>query len=85
MSKYMIHTAVELKIPVINGIIVVSSLEQAEARAVGQFNRGYAFADAALNMMQLTRTINRKDWPEQICKIQIEKKNLKVALAETTG
>jgi len=36
--------------PVINGIIVVNSLEQAEERVIGSFDRGAEFAKAAIEM-----------------------------------
>jgi len=40
----------ELEIPIINGIIVANTLEDARARTVGAINRGREFAQAALEM-----------------------------------
>jgi len=45
--------ATDLQVPVINGIITVSSLEQAEARVTGDYKRGVDYARAALEMAQL--------------------------------
>ena len=46
-------------VPVINGVIVVNSLAQAKARSVGKINRGAEFAQAALEMAALRRTLSR--------------------------
>lgn len=40
----------ELEVPVINGIIVANSEEEAQARTIGSINRGKEFAQAALEM-----------------------------------
>lgn len=42
--------AVDSRIPVINGIVVVNTLEQAEARCFGKVNRGREFGLAAVEM-----------------------------------
>ena len=43
------------KVPVINGILVVNTIEQAQARVDGAINRGKEFALAALEMAQLNK------------------------------
>jgi len=43
---------IELQTPIINGILVVENLSQAEARAGDTINRGKEFAHAALEMAQ---------------------------------
>lgn len=47
------------RVPVINGVIVVNSLAQAEARCRGKINRGAEFAAAALEMAALKRKVSR--------------------------
>lgn len=42
--------AIENEVPVINGIVVVNTPEQAEARTTGKLNRGREFGLAALEM-----------------------------------
>lgn len=44
--------SIRQKIPVINGILVVNTTEQAQERASGTINRGKEFAQAALEMAQ---------------------------------
>jgi len=44
--------AIEVNIPIINGILVVNTQQQAEARAGDQINRGKEFAQAALEMAE---------------------------------
>ncbi len=46
--------SIQQKVPVINGILVVENLAQAEARAGETINRGKEFAQAALEMAQFT-------------------------------
>ena len=46
-------TALNLRVPVINGIIVAESREQAVERAAGGMDRGREFAEAALTMADL--------------------------------
>ncbi len=46
--------ALSEQIPVINGIIVANTREQAEARTIGSIRRGVEFAEAALEMAHLT-------------------------------
>lgn len=40
----------ELEVPVINGIIVANTVEEAQERTIGTINRGKEFAEAALEM-----------------------------------
>ena len=47
--------SVRTGIPVLNGILVVENLAQAEARAGEQINRGKEFAQAALEMALFTK------------------------------
>lgn len=53
----LLRISVDEKVPVINGILVVNDLAQAEARAGGTINRGQEFAQAALEM-----ALFRKKW-----------------------
>lgn len=46
----MQRIGLETEVPVINGIVVVNTPEQAEARAIGTLNRGREFGLAALEM-----------------------------------
>ena len=47
--------SIRQKVPVINGILVVNTIEQAQARVDGTINRGKEFALAALEMAQLKK------------------------------
>lgn len=49
------HLSIQSGLPIINGIIVVNSLEQAEARAGTTINRGKEFAIAALEMAAFSK------------------------------
>lgn len=54
----VMHTiSLQFNLPVINGIVVVNSEEQAEARCLGSLNRGGEFAQAALEMARI-----REQW-----------------------
>ncbi len=46
--------ALAAQLPVINGIIVAETREQAEARTIGSIRRGVEFGEAALEMAWLT-------------------------------
>ena len=59
VSHALQAVALETRVPVINGVIVVDSLAQAKARCVGKINRGAEFAAAALEMATLRRTFSR--------------------------
>ena len=53
---------IEHRLPVINGILVVNTLEQAQARTGTAINRGDEFAKAAIEMALLTeRWISQKN------------------------
>lgn len=47
----------EFEVPVINGIITVNTVQQAEDRITGEMQRGAEFAHAALEMAQLNQTL----------------------------
>ncbi|MGC6423726.1 MAG: 6,7-dimethyl-8-ribityllumazine synthase [Lentimonas sp.] len=51
----LLDLSIARKVPVINGILVVNNLAQAEARAGEEINRGKEFARAALEMAQFTK------------------------------
>jgi 6,7-dimethyl-8-ribityllumazine synthase len=51
----LLDVSISQKIPVINGILVVNTLAQAQARAGASINRGKEFAQAALEMAQFTK------------------------------
>lgn len=59
VSHALQRVALETRVPVINGVIVVNSLAQAEARCVGKINRGAEFAAATLEMAALKRKLSR--------------------------
>lgn len=59
VSHALQRVAIETRVPVINGVIVVHSLAQAQARTVGKINRGAEFAAAALEMAALKRSLSR--------------------------
>lgn len=49
------RVALDLGVPVINGVVVAETQEQAEERCLGKINRGGEFARAALEMADLKR------------------------------
>lgn len=49
------NLSIEAGLPIINGIIVVDNLEQAQARAGSTINRGKEFAESALTMAAYTK------------------------------
>ncbi len=59
VSQALQQVALETDTPVINGVIVVNSEAQAEARCVGPINRGAEFAAAAIEMAVLKRKFSR--------------------------
>ncbi len=59
VSHALQQVALTTQVPVINGVIVVNSLAQAEERCVGAINRGAEFAAAALEMAALKRKFSR--------------------------
>lgn len=59
VSHALQQVALTTHTPVINGVIVVNSAEQARERSVGKINRGAEFAHAALEMAALRRKFPR--------------------------
>jgi 6,7-dimethyl-8-ribityllumazine synthase len=59
VSEALLRVALETRVPVINGVLVVNSLAQAEARCTGKINRGAEFAAAALEMAVLKGKLSR--------------------------
>lgn len=57
-SQALQNLSIDSDIPVINGIIVVNSQAQAEARVTGEHDRGKEFAHAALAMADLKVRLN---------------------------
>lgn len=51
--------ALDLNVPVINGVIVANTRAQAEARCIGPIDRGAEFAHAVLEMAALKRKFSR--------------------------
>lgn len=51
----LLDVSISQQTPVINGILVVNTLEQAQARAGESINRGKEFAQAALEMAQFSK------------------------------
>lgn len=54
-ARALQEISIRQKIPVINGILVVSTIQQAQDRIDGTANRGKEFALAALEMAQLKK------------------------------
>lgn len=59
VSQALQQVTLNTRTPVINGVIVVNSAEQARERCVGRINRGAEFAHAALEMAALRRKFPR--------------------------
>lgn len=59
VSHALQRVALDARVPVINGVMVVNSLAQAKARCLGRINRGAEFAAAALEMAALRRRFSR--------------------------
>lgn len=70
---------INFEIPIINGIITVKNIAQAEARITGDLNRGAEFALAALEMARLNEVLETRifenamdlemddlDWPDEV-------------------
>jgi 6,7-dimethyl-8-ribityllumazine synthase len=51
---------IEFEVPVINGIITVNTVQQAEDRISGEMQRGAEFAHAALEMAQLNENLIKR-------------------------
>lgn len=59
VSHSLQRVALDTHTPVINGVIVVNSTDQARERCTGSINRGAEFAHAALEMAELRRKFPR--------------------------
>jgi 6,7-dimethyl-8-ribityllumazine synthase len=59
VSHALQRVALDTRVPVINGVIVVNDRAQAKARCIGKINRGAEFAAAALEMAALNRELSR--------------------------
>lgn len=59
VSHALQRVALTTGVPVINGVIVVNTIEQAEERCLGKIERGGEFAAAALEMAALKRKFSR--------------------------
>lgn len=55
----LMDVALSSRIPVINGVIVAENASQARARCAGRIDRGAEFADAAVSMAALRRSLRR--------------------------
>lgn len=59
VSHALQQVALTTGTPIINGVIVVNSVAQAEERCVGSINRGAEFAAAAIEMAVLKKRFSR--------------------------
>jgi len=59
VAAALMRVSLDTRVPVINGVIVVNNLAQAEARATGPINRGREFAAAALEMAALKQHLSK--------------------------
>lgn len=59
VSHALQQVALTTGTPIINGVIVVNSMAQAEERCVGSINRGAEFAAAAIEMAVLKKRFSR--------------------------
>lgn len=59
VSNALQNVALATHIPVINGVLVANTTEQARERCLGRINRGAEFAAAALEMAALRRKFPR--------------------------
>jgi 6,7-dimethyl-8-ribityllumazine synthase len=55
----LMDVALSSRVPVINGVIVAENASQARARCAGRIDRGAEFADAAVSMAALRRSLAR--------------------------
>jgi 6,7-dimethyl-8-ribityllumazine synthase len=58
VAHALMRVALDTGVPVINGVIVVNTREQAEKRTTGAYDRGAEFAAAALEMASLHQTLS---------------------------
>jgi 6,7-dimethyl-8-ribityllumazine synthase len=59
VAHALMRVSLDTRVPVINGVIVVNNLAQAEARTTGSINRGAEFAAAALEMATLKKSLSK--------------------------
>lgn len=59
VAAALMRVSLDTRVPVINGVIVVNNLAQAEARTTGSMDRGTEFASAALEMAALKKTLSK--------------------------
>jgi 6,7-dimethyl-8-ribityllumazine synthase len=59
VAAALMRVSLDTRIPVINGVIVVNNLAQAEARTTGSMDRGSEFANAALEMAALKKSLSK--------------------------
>lgn len=57
VAAALMRVSLDTRVPVINGVIVVNNLAQAEARTTGSMDRGTEFASAALEMAALKKSL----------------------------
>jgi 6,7-dimethyl-8-ribityllumazine synthase len=55
----LMNVALDSRVPVVNGVIVAENAAQARARCAGRIDRGAEFADAAVAMAALRRSLSR--------------------------
>jgi 6,7-dimethyl-8-ribityllumazine synthase len=58
VAAALMRVSLDTGVPVINGVIVVNTREQAEMRTTGAYDRGTEFAAAALEMAVLQKTLS---------------------------
>lgn len=58
VAHALMRVSLDTGIPVVNGVIVVNTREQAEKRTTGEYDRGAEFAAAALEMAALNKTLS---------------------------
>jgi 6,7-dimethyl-8-ribityllumazine synthase len=59
VAAALMRVSLDTRIPVINGVIVVNNMAQAEARTTGSMDRGSEFASAALEMGALRKSLSK--------------------------
>ena len=58
VANALLRISLQTRVPVINGVIVVNTRAQAEARTTGEIDRGSEFASAALEMAALKQSLS---------------------------
>ncbi|MCU0792117.1 MAG: 6,7-dimethyl-8-ribityllumazine synthase [Opitutaceae bacterium] len=58
VAAALMRVSLDTRVPVINGVVVVNTREQAEVRTVGAYDRGSEFAAAALEMAALKKSLS---------------------------